>query len=107
MLISIQRNGLGAEELNPYLSAALMSLWEGTANPGQIKSAQAFTVDLHFRSRWLMCTCVGNNTDPNSRPYGNPPDKPKTREVEFSKKEVLREEVKIYRQPDHGCIEAC
>jgi hypothetical protein len=38
---------------------------------------------------------------------GNPPDKPKVREVEFSKKEFLREEVKIYRQPDHGCIEAC
>ena len=38
---------------------------------------------------------------------GNPPVKPKSREVEFSKKEVLREEVKIYRQPDHGCIEAC
>ncbi|RFO94651.1 hypothetical protein DIC66_22340 [Rhodoferax lacus] len=38
---------------------------------------------------------------------GNPPDKPKVREVEFSKKEVLREEVKIYRQPDHGCLEAC
>jgi hypothetical protein len=38
---------------------------------------------------------------------GNPPDKPKSREVEFSKKEVLREEVKIYRQPDHGCPEAC
>ena len=41
------------------------------------------------------------------RHIGNPPDKPKSREVEFSKKEVLREEVKIYRQPDHGCIEAC
>ncbi len=27
---------------------------------------------------------------------GNPPEKPKDREVEFSKKEVLREEVKIY-----------
>lgn len=27
---------------------------------------------------------------------GNPPDKPKAREVEFSKKEVLREEVEIY-----------
>jgi hypothetical protein len=40
-------------------------------------------------------------------PAGNPPGKPKVREVEFSKKEVLREEVKIYRQPDHGCIEAC
>jgi hypothetical protein len=38
---------------------------------------------------------------------GNPPDKPKAPEVEFSKKEVLREEVKIYRQPDHGCLEAC
>jgi hypothetical protein len=38
---------------------------------------------------------------------GNPPDKPKAREVEFSKKEVLREEVKIYRRPDHGCPEAC
>jgi hypothetical protein len=38
---------------------------------------------------------------------GNPPAKPKDREVEFSKKEVLREEVEIYRQPDHGCIEAC
>jgi hypothetical protein len=38
---------------------------------------------------------------------GNPPDKPKDREVEFSEKEVLREEVEIYVQPDHGCIEAC
>ena len=27
---------------------------------------------------------------------GNPPDKPKAREVEFSKKEDLREEVEIY-----------
>ncbi len=36
---------------------------------------------------------------------GNPPDKPKVQEVEFSMKEVLREEVKIYRQPDHGCPE--
>ena len=34
---------------------------------------------------------------------GNPPDNPKAREVEFSKKEFLHEEVKIYRQPDHGC----
>jgi hypothetical protein len=41
------------------------------------------------------------------RHVGNPPDKPKAPEVEFSKKEVLREEVKIYRQPDHGCLEAC
>ncbi|MDT7520620.1 hypothetical protein RAE19_18310 [Rhodoferax sp. TBRC 17660] len=32
--------------------------------------------------------------DANSN--GNPPDKPKDREVEFSKKEVLREEVEIY-----------
>lgn len=38
---------------------------------------------------------------------GNPPDKPKDREVEFSKKEVLREEVKIYGQPDHCCPQAC
>lgn len=38
---------------------------------------------------------------------GNPPEKPKAPEVEFSKKEVLREEVKIYGQPDHGCFEAC
>jgi hypothetical protein len=38
---------------------------------------------------------------------GNPPAKPMTPEVEFSKKEVLREEVKIYRQPNHGCPEAC
>ncbi|MBK7281080.1 hypothetical protein [Candidatus Aalborgicola defluviihabitans] len=35
------------------------------------------------------------------------PIKPKTREVEFSKKEVLREEVEIYRQPDHGCPQTC
>jgi hypothetical protein len=27
---------------------------------------------------------------------GNPPEKPKVPEVEFSKKEVLREEIKIY-----------
>ena len=38
---------------------------------------------------------------------GNPPNKPKVPEVEFSKKEVLREEVKIYGQPNHGCFEAC
>ncbi|MFM2049765.1 MAG: hypothetical protein RL682_256, partial [Pseudomonadota bacterium] len=38
---------------------------------------------------------------------GNPPDKPKAPEVEFFKKEVLREEVKIYRQPNHGGLKAC
>jgi hypothetical protein len=37
---------------------------------------------------------------------GNPSDKPKTGEVDFSKKEVLSEKVEIYRQSDHGCIEA-
>jgi len=36
---------------------------------------------------------------------GNPPNKPKAPEVEFSTKEFLREEVKIYRQPDHGCAQ--
>ena len=36
---------------------------------------------------------------------GNPPDRPKVPEVEFSTKEFLREEVKIYRQPDHGCAQ--
>ena len=36
---------------------------------------------------------------------GNPPDRPKAPEVEFSTKEFLREEVKIYRQPDHGCAQ--
>ena len=35
----------------------------------------------------------------------NPPVKSRPSEVEFSKKEVLREEVEIYRQPDHGCSE--
>ena len=40
-------------------------------------------------------------------PAGNPPDKPKAPEVEFSMKEVLREEVEIYGQPDHGCLETC
>lgn len=38
---------------------------------------------------------------------GNPPDKPKVPEVEFSKKEVLHEEIEIYGQPDHGCTQAC
>jgi len=52
-----------------------------------------------FRTRLLQL--FGGYSD------GNPPDRPKVREVEFSKKEVLREEVKIYRQPDHGCLEAC
>jgi len=37
---------------------------------------------------------------------GNPPDRPKAPEVEFSTKEFLHEEVKIYRQPDHGCAQA-
>jgi hypothetical protein len=41
------------------------------------------------------------------RALGNPPENPKTAEVEFSKKEVLREEVEIYRQPNHGCLETC
>ena len=38
---------------------------------------------------------------------GNPPENPKAAEVEFSKKEDLREEIKIYGQPNHGCFEAC
>ena len=37
---------------------------------------------------------------------GNPPENPKAPEVEFSMKEVLHEEVKIYGQPDHGCAQA-
>jgi hypothetical protein len=41
---------------------------------------------------------------PSKRYFGNPPDKPKAREVEFSNKEVLREEVKIYRQTNHGFL---
>ena len=36
---------------------------------------------------------------------GNPPARPKAPEVEFSTKEFLREEVKIYGQPDHGCAQ--
>ena len=34
-----------------------------------------------------------------------PPDRPKAPEVEFSTKEFLHEEVKIYRQPDHCCAQ--
>ena len=37
---------------------------------------------------------------------GNPPDKPKASEVEFSQKEVLHEAIKIYGQPDHGGAQA-
>ena len=37
--------------------------------------------------------------------WGNPPNRPKAPEVEFSTKEFLHEEVKIYRQPDHGCAQ--
>ena len=43
----------------------------------------------------------------NNDKWGNPPNRPKAREVEFSLKEFLREEVKIYRQPDHGCPQTC
>ena len=39
------------------------------------------------------------------RGQGNPPNRPKAREVEFSTKEFLHEEVKIYRRPDHGCAQ--
>jgi len=39
------------------------------------------------------------------RDYGNPPYRPKAPEVEFSTKEFLHEEVKIYGQPDHGCAQ--
>jgi len=40
-----------------------------------------------------------------AKAWGNPPARPKAPEVEFSTKEFLREEVKIYRQPDHGCAQ--
>jgi oligoendopeptidase F len=36
---------------------------------------------------------------------GNPPEKPPVSKVEFSKKEVLHEEIEICRQPDHGRLE--
>lgn len=39
--------------------------------------------------------------------FDNPHDKPRCREVEFSENEVPYEEDDYYRQPDHGCIEAC
>jgi len=41
-----------------------------------------------------ICDWGGSDVD------GNPPDKPKAPEVEFSTKEFLYEEVKIYRQPE-------
>ena len=39
---------------------------------------------------------------------GNRPLEPKGLEVEFfPMEEVLHEEVKVHRQPDHGCGQAC
>ena len=61
---------------------------------------------LERRRNWLLSLRVGKSNLPiceNS--CGNPPDRPKAPEVEFSTKEFLREEVKIYRQPDHGCAQ--
>jgi hypothetical protein len=37
---------------------------------------------------------------------GNPPKKPEGREVEVFEGEFLHEEVKVFRQPDHGCAQA-
>lgn len=37
---------------------------------------------------------------------GNPPEKPEEREVEVFEGEFLHEEVKVYRQPDHGRAQA-
>ena len=69
---------------------------------------------------WLATMSVRNATNsaevwgvavlPNTSPVlvlkaaynGNPPEKAKNKKIEFSKKEVLREEVEIYRQPNHG-----
>ena len=48
---------------------------------------------------WLLGTSMGTISS------GNPPARPKAPEVEFSTKEFLREEVKIYGQPDHGCAQ--
>jgi len=43
----------------------------------------------------------------NSTLWGNPPEKKRSSEVEFSRIGVLRhEEVKIYRQPDHRSAQA-
>jgi len=78
-------------------------------------------VSEHHLSERRACRLVGLSRDSYRHPpepdpatvelsskiVGNPPDKPKDREVEFSNKEVLREEVEIYRQPNHGCLETC
>jgi hypothetical protein len=66
-------------------------------------------VFMHGGRPWAPCLWLETSpiSDDHMSCWGNPPDKPMAREVEFSMKEVLREEVKIYRQPDHGCIEAC
>ena len=48
------------------------------------------------RSRWLGSPSDEQTVEIGLVAEGNPPDKPKVREVEFSKKEVLREEVEIY-----------
>ena len=37
---------------------------------------------------------------------GNAPKKPDGREVEVFAGEFLHEEVKVFRQPDHGCAQA-
>lgn len=55
----------------------------------QAQPAQKITLILR---RFVSPAHLGGEIDY----LGNPPNRPKAREVEFSKKEVLREEVKIY-----------
>jgi hypothetical protein len=80
------------------LHTVARSLWAGSA-----LLATLVALPLHAWAQepnWSIGGYVGQY-------HGNPPVNPKAPEVEFSKKEVLREEIKIYRQPNHGCIKAC
>jgi len=58
---------------------------------------------VYMRPKAAVIHCC--EADPRIAADGNPPARPKAPEVEFSMKESLREEVKIYRQPDHGCAQ--
>ena len=74
-------------------------------------SQQSSTSQSQTSAKTLQQRPMSQKHDPDSvantqrQLDGNPPARPKAPEVEFSTKEFLREEVKIYRQPDHGCAQ--
>ena len=78
MFCSIRRDGTGPEPLSSGLEDAILSLWQGCATASEREISKDFINQLHQRSMWLSCGCVGSEVTHDERPMLAPAKKDDT-----------------------------